>query len=81
MSAITASEATIAIYKNGSAYKQGLDIVATTMYQLTVNALVYLNGSTDYIEIYVYQASGASKTIQGNTLANTYFQAAMIRGA
>jgi len=79
--AISGSEVTIAIYKNGSAFKQGLDIVATTMYQLSINALVYLNGSTDYIEIYVYQSSGSSKTIQGNTLSNTYFQAAMIRGA
>jgi hypothetical protein len=45
-----------------------------------MSILVYLNGSTDYIEFYCYQASGASlNTTTG--VVQTYFQAAMIRSA
>jgi hypothetical protein len=81
MVSITNSEVTIAIYKNGSAYKQGADYIAPNIYQLTVGSIVYLNGSTDYIELYIYQSSGSSKSISGNTLTNTYFNACMVRSA
>jgi len=67
----------IAIYKNGSDFKRGANIQASAAI-ITVSALVYLNGSTDYIELYVASAV----TQNGNTGANfTYFQAAMIRSA
>jgi hypothetical protein len=42
-------------------------------------ALIYLNGSTDYVELYVFQGA-ASQNLSASS-AYTYFQAAMIRSA
>ena len=68
----------IAIYKNGARFKDGAD--ATTIYTAPVSALIYCNGSTDYVEIYFYQATGGTV----NTYAganNCYFQAVLVRTA
>jgi hypothetical protein len=69
----------IIIYKNGSAYKDGVSLPTNT-YRSTVNAIVYCNGSTDYVEIYGQQLSGGSGSIAA-AINYTYFQAAMVRGA
>lgn len=63
------------IYKNGTEYKRGIYIVSGNVY---VSALVYLNGTTDYIELYGY--IGATQNIL-NLATITYFQASMTRGA
>lgn len=66
----------VVIYKNGSAL-HGQYTTATTI-QVSVSALVYLNGSTDYVELYT--AFGATQ----NTYANqtqTFFTGAMVRSA
>lgn len=70
------------IYKNGSEFKRGTQAgsAGAYLYQASVSALVYLNGSTDYVELYAYQQSGGSGTIN-NGQALTWFQAAMIRAA
>jgi len=71
------SEAYIALYKNGSAYQYGTDILATP-YIIQGTFLVYLNGSTDYIEIYVGHFSGSSKnTVAASTV--TYVSGFMAR--
>jgi len=70
------------IYKNGVAYKNGtVSTGSAAVYnQAEVSALVYLNGSTDYVELWAYQASGgAVNTTIG--IQNTYFQGIFIRGA
>ena len=69
----------MAIYKNGSAYKYG---TAVTTFSGSVNmtCLVFMNGSTDYVEAYGF-ISGASGFQFNGGQANTYFQAAMIRTA
>jgi len=69
----------ISIYKNGSIYKDGVSLPTNT-YRSTVNAIVYCNGSSDYVEIYGQQLSGGSGSIAA-AINYTYFQAAMIRGA
>jgi hypothetical protein len=70
---------TLSIYKNGTQYKEGALSNSNIAYPMaTANCLVYLNGTTDYIEMYVY-ANGAQST-QGVSYI-TYFQAAMIRNA
>jgi len=67
----------IAIYKNGSDFKRGTDIQASAAV-VQVTALIYLNGSTDYVELYC--ASSANQA--GNTGANfTYFQGVLTRAA
>ena len=74
------SENVLAIYKNGSGIRQLADTLSANLYQLSGSALVYLNGSTDYVELYLFQSSGGSKTITALAVA-TYFQAVMVRSA
>jgi hypothetical protein len=69
------------MYKNGTLYKAGTSINTSGSSALsirgTVNAMVYLNGSTDYIESYGYFGGGSGTTTTGQQYC--YFQAAMIR--
>ena len=69
------------IYKNGSEFKRGMDSRFTQNASTSVaaNALIYLNGTTDYLEIYGY-ISGVSPFIEAG-LSSTYFQASMVRSA
>jgi len=67
------------VFKNGASYKNGQDFTTAT-FGTTVNCIVYLNGSTDYVEIYAYQASGG--TLTSNTFqSQTYFQGFLARAA
>jgi hypothetical protein len=70
---------TASIYKNGTAFKSN-QVYGAYASGPIISALVYLNGSTDYVELYGYQASGGNL---GTTTgaANTYFQASMVRSA
>jgi hypothetical protein len=68
------------IYKNGAEFKRGSQIsysgAAPT--QGVVSALIYFNGSTDYVELYVFMTSGSTLSA---TNFQTYFQGVMVRGA
>ena len=71
----TGTQTVVSIYKNGSDFKRGPN---GSLYGDSVSALVYLNGSTDYVELWGYFATGTTV----NTGANlTYFQASMVRSA
>ncbi len=49
------------IYKNGSPYCRGAQSgVAGSGYGSSISALIYFNGSTDYIELWAYQNSGGT---------------------
>jgi hypothetical protein len=68
------------IYKNGTEYKRGVTASGASLNQATVSSIVYLNGSTDYVELYTYQGSGSTQTMSsGINLA--YFNGAMVRSA
>jgi len=71
----------IYLYKNGTLYSRGAVIPNNNQGpDTTLSALISLNGSTDYIEIYGYQNSGISLNVGSN--ASTYpFSAAMVRSA
>ena len=72
----------VTIYKNGSRFLDGnaaAQISGVTTYN-SVSGLVYLNGSTDYVEIYGYQDTGGSQNI-GSLAANQKFTGCMIRSA
>jgi hypothetical protein len=77
----------INIYKNGSQFKGGGFIslasgAATSDFGSSLSALIYLNGSTDYIELYgLVTVSVSNARFYAATAVNTYFQAAMIRSA
>jgi hypothetical protein len=66
----------IYLYKNGTLYKQLVSSNPSTLSGGYGSALVYLNGSTDYIELYAFLTTGQALN---PTAANVYFQAAMIR--
>ena len=70
------------IYKNGTEFKRGSVSTVTsavTYMGVNVSALVFMNGSTDYLEFYVYPA-GTGLTITGGA-ANAYFQGFLARSA
>ena len=74
------TETILAVYKNGSIYQYLSDTVTTRIYTFSGGTLIYCNGSTDYIEIYVLQSSGGSvNTVTG--AQNTQFSGSMVRGA
>ena len=81
-------ETMVIIWKNGGEHKRGWNSTGVSMtttggwFAMTVNSLVYANGTTDYFEVAVQQTSGANNTVTavGNP-AITYFNGAMVRGA
>jgi hypothetical protein len=70
----------LAFYKNGSEYKRGSDMQASYSIALTGAHLIYCNGSTDYVEVYIYQASGGSLTLSNGSNNNT-FTGVLVRAA
>lgn len=77
---LSASSITLAvIYKNGSAFKYGVNSTGSVTYGGSVSCLVYMNGTTDYIEFYGY-TSGTGYTVTTGIL-NTWFQAVLVRSA
>lgn len=73
----TTTLVTAAIYKNGVNYK-AVQTAANSV-GTECSALIYLNGSTDYIELYTF-VTGVSPQIFGSG-TYTFFQAAMVRSA
>ena len=74
----TVTQSMINIYKNGSAYKRGQWFGGGNGSGSVVSSLVYLNGTTDYIEIYGFTSSAQSPNPDAST---TYFNGAMMRAA
>ena len=72
----------LAIFKNGTVYKYGSypNRVTGDVAYLSVSGLVYLNGSTDYVEIYAYQSSGGSLNTSAVASA-TWFDGSLVRAA
>jgi hypothetical protein len=66
------------IYKNGTAIKKSSYSGAIAYYACTLSALVYMNGTTDYLEFYAFASASAGL----NSVASaTYFEAVMVRAA
>lgn len=65
------------IGKNGSEFKRGTALNYAG--NGTCSALVYLNGTTDYVQFYVYQTYGTPQTTNGQSL--TWFSGALVRSA
>ena len=81
--AIVDANATVIVllYKNGAENRmlfRGYSSDANSTNQVSGTALVELNGSTDYIELYCYHSSAAAKSteaIAGRTFFNAHFVA------
>jgi hypothetical protein len=77
-----ANVGTLILYKNGSIYSYGVQSLMTTNYLASVVAvLLYLNGTTDYVELYGYQASGGTTASYAVGRVTSQFTGCMIRGA
>ena len=76
--ATSLTRAQLVFYKNGGGAKRSVDISANYGYSGT--ALIYCNGSSDYIEAYAFiQAS--TPLIEGSTSILNYFQCHLVRAA
>jgi hypothetical protein len=74
--------ANIFIYKNGSSWKEGtaFGFTQTAQSNCSVSTLMYLNGTTDYIELYAVVNAGAGVGFNaGQSL--TWFCASLVRSA
>ena len=69
------------IYKNGSSFKVGIDVNTATAGRTNATALIYLNGSTDYVEFYFLLNGVGTLSLATSTGADNYFQAVMVRAA
>jgi hypothetical protein len=74
----TSTTIVLDIYKNGSIFKRLTNDGSGLSSQRSGSALINLNGSTDYIEIYAYFGVGQNVTAAQTV---TYFQAVMVRTA
>jgi len=72
-------------YKNGLQYFIGADFNSPVAPRIMSSCLVYLNGSTDYMEMYAYIAASSGNIIYASTstekLDATAFQGCLIRTA
>ena len=68
----------IYLYKNGSSAKRYYPTTGTTIYAAQMTALIYMNGTTDYLEGYVYN-NGGGTVASGSD--RTFFQAFLARSA
>jgi hypothetical protein len=65
----------VQIYKNGSVARFGSQ---NTVDRSQISAYIYLNGTTDYIELYGRVVTGQ---VLDASSTNTYFQASLVRAA
>lgn len=64
--------------KNNSRFALGSIVPGTAIESVSSgSAIVYLNGSTDFVDLYGYQTSGGSATSRGST----YLSGALVRSA
>jgi hypothetical protein len=66
------------IWKNGAVYATDVDIGTAVVLAGNVNDIVYLNGSTDYAQIYAANV-GAGTFTSTNATNRTYFNAELIK--
>ena len=71
----------VSIYKNGSGYiNSSVQTATASNPSYSVSAIIYLNGSTDYVELYGIVYGGTGQAFNGSTNA-TLFSGALVRTA
>jgi len=76
----TTTRMRIELYKNGALYKRLTDS-AFAMNSITGGSVVYMNGSTDYVEIYATITGTGTLTVNGGTADVTWFNGVLVRAA
>jgi hypothetical protein len=66
-----------ACYKNGTAFKTSTALQVQNGNQ--ISCVVYLNGSTDYVELYVFLVSGSA--LANAASSQTWFDGTLVRAA
>jgi len=79
----SSSGATMALYKNGSLLYQlnRVSFSASFNHFLNGSAIVNMNGSTDYLEIYVTQSSGTTLSFGNNLKDGRWFNGCLVRAS
>ena len=70
----------ITLYKNGVRHRDGLNTSSSITLGCPLSVLVYMNGTTDYLEIFAYCAGPASLAVVAFA-PGTYFQGHLVRAA
>jgi hypothetical protein len=82
--ATTNTSTTLSIYKNGSSYISSISTSTALAQFPTISALIFMNGSTDYIEFFGTIAGTGTATF-GTTIADgsylTWASGCLVRGA
>jgi hypothetical protein len=78
----TSASTLVSIYKNGAsvAVIGGIGIIAVIDSGAIISKLIYFNGSTDYVEVYVYQNTGTTINSQANQ-QGSWFTGSLVRTA
>jgi hypothetical protein len=79
-------QGSVGIYKNGSIYHRATLNFSSegskfNDFLTTVSGVIYLNGSTDYIELYGRITAGGTPGIVGGTTSDTFMNGCLIRSA
>jgi len=78
------AEMNTVFYKNGVVSKNGAykyqPSALTAQFGSNISALIYCNGSTDYVEVYG-RSDGSTLTFYGGALQHAYFQGILLRTA
>ena len=70
------------IFKNGADYKSTQSTIRSGSNTTSLCcSVIYFNGSTDYVEVYALQATGATATLITNGTLATWFNGAFVRSA
>ena len=80
----TISRIITSFYKNGGTIGRQNDVLPSgtvTFWYLNGSAYVYLNGTTDYVELYMFVQGTGTLTVGANDANTCYFQASFVRAA
>jgi hypothetical protein len=69
------------IYKNGGVYEYGVLNYINSAQACSASSLVYMNGSTDYLELYISVAGAGTLTASATSGATNYMSGYLVRTA
>ena len=71
------------LMKNGSQYRVGSIFLmsGTTNYISAGSGIVYMNGTTDYVNVNIYQGSGSTQNCNNASVSYNYINGVLIRSA
>ena len=80
----TMTRALVFLFKNGTEYTRGEDIRVSFSggtSVVTFSEVLYMNGSTDYIELYGFITGSGTATFEDTSGSKSRFSAVLVRGA